>query len=257
MIDLFELWQVFQSYANTFQGGFWRPQTDFQRQVNLVSIAMWDEKTTQAEKAQEISDDLRNFLITENLIVKQANSYYGTVNYPEKYQRFATAKLLVSQNGNCCPDQTINDGKCSNGDFKSQEEINEAYYDTIKERLIEKIDTQRWSACLEHLTKNPTLESPKMTQVNNGFKVAPRQVSVVVLYYFVKPIEGTFKYTTSPGNVQTGQGDQIIYNQTASQPLNWPETVKPEFIWRLGEIYGAFTKDQFLTAFSSQQKATA
>ncbi len=253
MIDMFDLWQDFQSLVNTFQGGWYRPQTDFQRAVNDISIELWDKWTQEAEKSQQIKDYLIPFLLSKNIIVKPANSYYSTIDYPKDYGRYATAQIIVAGD-KTFPSQDVDNGKCCNGDFRSQEEINEEYFASITPREIKLIDLQRWESCLTHLTKKPTFENPKMVQIEGGFRVAPRHVSVVVLNFYTKPKEATFVYTTSPADPATGLGDQIIYNKTASAPLEWSEITKNEFLWRLGERFGIFTRDQFMTQVSTQQK---
>lgn len=261
MLSLFSIWKSFQAFVNTFQGGWYRPQTDFENACNDISNLIWEDWTGQAEKSQEIKDHLAPFLKSKNLIVTNANSFYGTISYPKDYGRFATATILVAGDG-CIPCKTVDDGKCSDGtDFKTTEEISDEYYSKCEERQILLVDDQRWAACLTHLTKCPTFQNPKMRQMStdkfNGFQVAPRTVSVVVFNYYTKPKNGTFKYTVASGNVQTGAGDQIIYSPApSSTELEWPPTVINEFVIRLGERYGLFTRDQFVTAFSSQMKKT-
>jgi hypothetical protein len=137
---------------------------------------------------------------------------------------------------------------------ESQDQINEAYYASMCERTVDKVDNQRWGAVCEHLTKMPTFDNPKLTQLNAQFKVAPREVSVIVLDYYVRPTPAVFAYTVAPGNVQTGAGDQLLYNKALSKPFPWPTTMVNEFLIRLGERYGLFTRDQFMAQTSTQQK---
>ena len=93
-----------------------------------------------------------------------------------------------------------------------------------------------------------------MRQIEGGFEVSPRLVSVIVLDYYRPPIEATFVYTNSPGNVQTGAGDMIIYDQNNSKPLEWPFNVRDEFLIELGIAYSGFTRDQFLAQYGMQKK---
>lgn len=249
---------------NTSQNGFWRPEMDFERSVNDASILLWNRKIDQAEKEQRIVDDLRPFLISKNIIVKNLNSFYGTINTPSEkdspknpeYGRYASARLLLAGNA-CVPCADVDEGKCCNGDFKTDEELAEDYYNTVCEVQIEKIDNQRWPSVLKHLTKRPTLQKPKLTQINNQFQVAPRQVSVVILNYYVKPKYATFRYTLTPANLQNGSGDVIVYNKAASQPLEWPETVKPEFLEILKDAYTLYTRDSQGAQITNIQKQPA
>jgi hypothetical protein len=214
---------------------------------------LWENWTRQAEKSQEIKDNLFPFLVSQNIIVTPQQSYYGVFNKPQDYARFSSAKIILNKNDECIPDKTVNDGKCVNG-VEMDGALMEDYFNAITESEVEMIDNQRWSAVLKHLTKFPTFERPKITQLNNQFKVAPREVGVVVLNYYKKPQEAVFAYTIARPNLQTGAGNQIIYNAAQSRPLEWSPTVKNEFLINLGIHFGIFTRDQFMFAFNSQLK---
>lgn len=251
-ITTYSLYQDLTSYVNTYQGGFFRPQTDFLSAVNNISKDIWREKVAQAEKAQEFVDDLLPFLKGKNMKVIQQQSYYGTFKPPTGYGRFAGARILLNNDKETIPDKNIDQGKCDN--VKSDLERTQEYYESLEERLVEKINSQRWTAVCTHRRKAPTFENPKITQVDEGFRVAPRTVSVVVLYYYVEPENAEFKYTISPGNIQTGSGDMMIYDPS-SKPLQWAENMRNEFLVRLGERYGLFTRDGFVSQISNQQRA--
>lgn len=246
---------------NTSQNGFWRPETDFEVNANVASTLLWNRKIDIAEREQREIDDLRTFLISKNIIVKNQNSFYGTIDVPAapqnpEYGRWASARILLAGDM-CVPCKDVDEGKCINGNFESEQELADNYYNTVCQAQIEKIDNQRWPSVLKHLTKKPTLKNPKITQINNQFQVAPRQVSVVVLNYYVKPKYATFKYTTTTPNLQNGSGDVIVYNKTASTPLEWPETVKNELLEILKDVYVGFTRDSQFQQINSAQKQTA
>ena len=253
MLSLFTIWQSFQSLVNTAQNSFFRPYTDFQQSVNDISKELWDQWTSSSEKNQQVRDYLAPFLKSKNIMVQPRNSYYGVVLYPKDYGRYASAAVWSIRN-QCVPCPDVDNGKCKG--YKTQEEVNEEYYRNIEERQVDLIDEQRWKACLTHLTKMPTIQAPKITQIDGGWKVAPKDVSIIVLDYYKVPAEGTFLYTVEPGNPQTGSGDYIIFN-TSSVSLEWPETVLNYFLWKLAKRYGVFIGNQFLAQFSEQQKMTA
>jgi hypothetical protein len=259
MIDLYELYLSFQSFCNTYIGGWYRPDTDFTKACNDISKILWVKWTRLAEKSQEARDNLFPFLVSKNMIVSNSG-VYGTflppVDPKKPYGRFASARIIVVGN-TCVPSKEVNNGKCSNGNFKTPNELTEDYYDSVKQIDVEMIDDQRWGACNKHKTKGPKLDSPKMRQIDGKFEVAPRLVSVVVLDYYRPPCEATFKYTISPGNVQTGSGDMIIYDKKNSTPLEWPFNLRDEFLIELGIRYSMFTKEQFLAQMSIQKKQTA
>jgi hypothetical protein len=206
-----------------------------------------------SEKSQQIRDFLFPLLISRNIIVKPKNSYYGFLDKPKDYGRWGSARIWTIKE-QCVPCAEVDNGKCEG--WKSQEEINEEYYKNIEEAQIDLIDEQRWAACLKHLTKKPTLAKPKMTQIDGGWRVAPRTVSVVALDWYKVPKDGEFKYTIAAGNPQTGAGDYIIYD-TSSQQLEWPEMVLNYFVWHLGSRYGLFTNNQLILQFAEQQKLKA
>jgi len=254
MIDLFDLYNSFTSVVNTQIGGWFRPQTDFTKRCNDISKKLWVKWTREAEKSQECKDNLMPFLRSKNIIVSTTGPY-GKFSPPKDYGRFASTRIIVSGEM-CYPDKSVDNGKCEQGNFKSQEELTDEYFDSIKQVDVELIDDKKWGAVNSHLTKKPTLSKPKIRQIDNGFEVAPRKVSVIVLDYYVEPSEATFVYTISPGNVQTGAGDQIIYDDKNSKPLEWPATVRNEFLNELGLSYGIFVRDQFVTQATQQQKMT-
>ena len=260
MIDLFELYKDFNAINNTSQNGFWRPEKDFERNANEASVILWNKKIDEANKSNKITDDLSPFFVSKNIIVKNANSFYGVIDKPskkgEEYGRWGGARLLVAGNNACVPDKNVDNGNCSNGNFKTEQELTDEYYNTVSEVQIEKIDSSRWTSVLNHLTKRPTLANPKITQVNDQFQVAPRQVSVVILNYYVQPKKAVFKYTVSSPNIVNGSGDEIVYDKTNSTPLQWPETVKDELLAILKDVYIGFTRDSKYAQITNIQKAT-
>ena len=221
--------------------------------MNAISKEVFLIWTGMAEKSQEVRDYLFPFLVSKNLMVEKKNSYYGFLKKPDTYSRWGTARIWTLGD-KTIPCANVDGGKCEG--YKSQEEINEEFYANIKEAEIDLIDDKRWAACLEHLTKMPTLAKPKTLQVDGGWRVAPRDVSIVALDWYKEPKEGTFKYTVVPGDPQTGAGDFIQYDPT-STPLEWPETVLNEFLWRLADRYGIFISNPTLSQLSKQQPKRA
>lgn len=253
-IDIYDLWLSFVTTVNTFQGGWYRPQSDFQQKVNDISMSLWVKWTNEAEKSQEARDNLIFLLKSKNLIAIPAKANYSTVTPPPDYGRFADM-AIVTTGDKTYPDNDIDEGNCDG--LSDKEKITENYYNNIKTATIELIDKMRWNSCLNHETKSPTLEYPKAVQIEETFRVSPRTVSVVQLSYYIKPDNAVFGYTLAPGNRQTGAGMQIIFDKSKSNNPPWPPSVKNEFIVRLGEAYGLFTREQFVSGFSTQQKRDA
>lgn len=243
MIDVYDMYLSFSSAVNTFAFGWYRPNTDFIRRANDFSNEIWEIETRRAEKSQEARDNLMPFLKTTQIVVAKQNSYYGIAKVPDDYGRFASGRIIEGGKDTDCNDPSISDDERTND-----------YYDTTSEGTIQLVDEQRWGACLKHITKKPTLESPKMNQSNGSFRIAPREVSNLVLAYYTRPVPAFFAYTITLGDPITGQGDQLIYNKKQSRQFQWPSTMINEFVWRLGESYAYFTRDQFLAAGMDKNK---
>jgi len=254
-IDANDLYNNFISTVNTFQGGWYPPASVFINSANDVSFEMWDAKTEEAENNEKNQDDLYPFLRTKNCIVSNSNQHYGLFDDPADYGQYSSASIVVYQNKTvgyegieCVP--------CNNKKIDEQEhyELVERYLNGIVEHDVKKISNSKWSNCLSSLTKAPTLSEPKITKTSKGFKVAPRNVSVILLNYYKEPTKATYVYRSVSGNPQTGSGDQIVYDANASIPFEWNTNLINEFLWRLGERFGVFTKDQFIAQFSNQMK---
>jgi hypothetical protein len=246
MISPFDMWNRFSSYVNTYQGGFFRPSTDFERAANDINLELYNEKTKIVPRTQELQDQLYPFSRTKNVSIIAKDSYYGIALYPNDYSRFSSARILVDKG------TTIEAPLCEKEgiwviDEIEIEERKKKHYKNLTETYVDLIDDQRWGACLSHKTKKPTLERPKMTQVDDGFKVAPREISNLILTYYLEPKYVKFEYVKAPGDVQTGAGDQLIYTPgSPPQMFLWKGTMMDEFIIRLGERFGIFTRDQFM-----------
>lgn len=261
MIDLYDLYQSFTSYVNTYVGGWFRPQSDFTAACNDISYKLFVKWTGLAEKSQEAKDNLFPFLVSKNMIVTQKGAY-GTFAPPtanattKAYSRFAAARIIVAGDA-CVPCNEVDDGQCANGNFKTPDQLAQDYYDTVKQVEVKLIDDKKWAAVMVHPTKGPTMAAPKMRQINTLFEVAPRTVSVIVLDYYRLPVIATFVYTTTPGNIDTGSGDAIVYDSAKSVKLEWDGSLRDEFLIELGSRYGLFTRDNFVSNVTAQQKQTA
>lgn len=254
MIDLYlDLWPAFNSMVNNYQGGWFRPQSDFEKQVNKISLEIWKDYTEQADKTQNIIDELSVFLKSINMMVEQTKNSFGIVKLPKDYGRYSSARIIV-YNEETLPDSSLETCDCNgkiekcgaNETEEERKEREEKYKNNISEKGLYKIANSRWGSILEHRTKKPTLDNPAITQYDGGFKVAPRNLSVVILDYYIEPKYAKFVYTVSLGNTITGQGDTIVYNQQLSGKLEWNKTMIPEFVDRLCKVYGIYTREPLI-----------
>lgn len=257
MIDIFDIWQRFNSEVNTSQNGFWRPQMDLEKNANTVNAEMFDDFCRQEEKTNRVEDYLTPFRKTQNIIAVN-NGPYATITNPTDYSRFSSARILVAGQ-QCFPDLSVNGGNCigPNSDKISQQEAIEEFWDNLRPFGVTKVEDSRWGAATTHLTKKPTLQKAIMRPIKGGFEIAPRNVSVIVLSYYFEPPYVPFSYTKTPGNPQTGAGDQIIYKQTPASSFLWDGALINEFIKRLKEKYFNAMRDQVGAAIQNSQKQTA
>ncbi len=257
-ITPYDLWLDFKAWVNTQQGGFMPPQSVFIRVANIASIKLWEKWTKEAEKSQEIKDNLFPFLKSKNIITQKSNSYYSIAPPPNDYARYASCKILVVDENKTVPSKEVNNGKCLKDNklvtFKSDEDLAKDYYDSVREQEVEMIDNQRWSAALKHLTKKPSFNKPKITQIDGTFKVAPKDVGVLVLNYYIEPIDAIFAYKTVAGNLQTGSGGAIQYDANNSRNFQWNITVKNELLEMVKDVYIGFTRDGGFAQISNSQK---
>lgn len=242
-ISIYDLWLSFQSYSNTFQGGWYRPQSDFQQRVNDFSKELFIEYSNEAERSQKARDNLFFLLKSAQIKCDKVKANYSIVKPPAGYARFSGMSILVTPEGETCED--------SGGDDENRESD---YLENISRVSVELIDSMRWDSCLQHETKKPTLGKPKTTFMSEAFRVAPRSITSVILDYYIEPEDAVFAYTVTPVDNRDGEGGVIVFDKSRSRNLPWPETMKNEFIVRLGESYGLFTRDSLMTQFSTQQK---
>lgn len=250
-IDTNYLYESFIANVNTFQGGFYPPASVFIKVVNNISNEMWEQKVNEAENNQKNQDELQPFLKTKNCIVSNTNQTYGLFDNPADYGGYSSARIIVYQGKTVGYEDCTTCGNKPEYDEEERYQMVQRYLDGIVEHDVKKINNSKWGSCISSVTKPPTLEKPKITQTTNGYKVAPRNVSVVLLDYYTRPVDATYDYTTVPGNPQTGSGDQIIYNPNSIK-LQWNSTVINEFLWNLGVRFSIYTRDQFLAQVSKK-----
>lgn len=281
MIDCFELWEKFIGSVNTQQGGAVKPHRNFIHWVNDISASLYEEKFEAWGKSRKIVDDLaRPFLKSVSIQVKDIRgSNYGIMEYPNDYGHFSSARFFYNKKikkGMPLPGLPIY--SCNGQEQKegqkpqfldeetweivqSQREAeqrnkDEEEADIFTEYPIDEVDNSRWGAMLQHRTKTASLDSPKITQYEGGFKVAPAKLGIVVFDYLKKPADATFAYTVSPGNPQTGEGDEIVYDRKNAKPLEWSSLVINEFIVRLEKKYGKFVREPFVYQTAEADRQT-
>lgn len=265
MIDAFDIYNDFTSGVNTFQGGNWRFNEDFVRQLNVIYFNIIDRETKNARKSAEAADNVIAFLVSINIsIPPNSFSRYAVIPLPKNYYRLSSVRLVLQRKKNetdkdkgiTIPDKNINKGMCTVGKKNIVIPIPPmTQQDEISEIGVEEINDNQWAGCLRHLTKYPKLSQPKMVRTNGSFQIAPKTVSVVVFSYYITPTPIVVNVTYTPGDNQLGQGDEEVYTPTSASQLLLPITMKKEILWELFQIYFLGTREQFEAQFSNKKEA--
>lgn len=239
MINIFTLYERFLGRVNTHQGGHARPVRNFENWVNDISMELFEAYYKVFEKSNHISDNLTPFLRSANVLVKpQPGAFYDLVLKPKDYERWGTMRVIRRGESVCGLDgcATLN---CEGNYIDADEAAFErARIDAdTKEWPIDKIDNARWAALAARRTKKATENSPKCTQFDGGFKLAPKGLPVVVMDFFRLPVTAKFNYTIINAG---GEDETIQYVATGSVHLDWPQSAMPEFLTRLELAYGGF-----------------
>ena len=261
MITLFSLYEKFCGAYNTQQGGHVRPNRNFVDWVNDTSIELFEEYVAVAEKNQMIADYLKPFLVSVNVIVNpKPGSMHDEITLPKDYEHYSSARVFYDGNNKGCIDDISKpciDGVtaeiCESPFFDVDDQVILSKNSSgLCEVSITKIDNQRWGSICSHKTQGPTLVNPKITQYDQGLKIAPKNLGIIVLDYYRKPIDGTFLFTiTNPGAI-----DEYIQFDPSSKPIEWSSVLINEFLNRMGKKYGKYVREQFIYEASAADNKT-
>lgn len=241
-INTYEVYQALLSEVNIQQRGQVRPVSDFEKWYNKINMELFRERVAAAELSQQLDDDLSPFKKVINIIVTpQPGQPSDLVRYPSDYEGFASASILRQRDGgetrcNCEFPIYEDNGECLKIVDADYAEMQARYAgENLIEAVVTKIDTQRWSSCLNHPNKQPTLKNPKIVQDGTGFRIAPKGITSMVLTYYRTPRKAVFGYTLSD--------DIVIYDPLTSVNLEWSNTLMGEFMARLKKIYAGHVGD--------------
>lgn len=256
-ISPFLLWQTLITEVNVSQNGQ-IPPTTFQNWTNDIQNDLFRDRFSDYEISQQNSDEIkRPFLKTVSRTVTVASgATYGVIAYPADYEYFSSAKILRQKDDQKCnnmeplPD-IDGDGKCVkfvDPDYAAMA-VKFASANLITKN-VQLVDNDRWEGYLDHDTKCPTYDSPKMTQFNGGFKVAPAGVQLMLLDYLVTPTSCVFAYTISADDI-------LIYDAAGSTNLQWSPILIPEFIARLKKKYAVYIQSGEIFQMAENERKTA
>lgn len=242
-INNYDTWLALLQLVNVQQNGQIPPSV-FNKWYNEANRQLFMELAKQFQTNQVGADLLSPFLSIKLVpITPQMGQNWGLAAYPADYEYFVNAMVLTQQQEDeCFSDSNLpnidQDGKSKRYTDPDLAKMAQNYAGAnIVEQQLQLIDAQRWSACLTHKTKGPTLTNPKMTQFNSGFKVAPKGGVSILLQYFHTPAESVFSGTVSTDDI-------FIYNPLASTQLEWSSQVLPKFLAILQKKYAAYIGDE-------------
>lgn len=257
-INNYNTWQALLQLVNVQQNGQIPPSV-FNTWYNEVSKWLFKKLAEEYQLNQVMSDLLSPYLVPVNvLITDQPGENWGLAAYPSDYQYFQSASILRQRDEEqCClkmKDQGVpypiidGDGKAKKFEDEDFAQLKVKFAgENVEERTLQLIDTQRWTNCLNHTRKKPTWKDPKMTQFNRGFKVSPKGLTSIVLYYLKTPKESVFNYTISAQDI-------LIYDSSTSVQLEWSDQVLPIFLAELQKKYAAYIGDEKMYQMGENDK---
>lgn len=238
-INNYDTWIKLQQRVNVQQNGQIPPSV-FNGWYNDASLTLFKNFVEEFQLNQVMNDLLAPFQVFVNqLIASVTGQNWGLAKFPSDYEYFANASLLRQKEEDTCFCNSA--FPFIDGDGKSQKYTDPDYAqmkinfagNNVEEKQINLIDVSRWPSCLNHHTKGPTWNDPKMTQYAGGFRVAPKGITAIVLSYFKTPRESVFNYTISADDI-------AIYDPLTSVELEWSEQAQPYFLVELEKRYAAY-----------------
>lgn len=245
MIRVDDINNQFNSTYNTNQFGFFRPVTDLMPAVHEVSLSIFHKLVGIAPRSQKVQDWLAPFLKTANVAVVTKPNGDKVAPYPKTYEFFASSRIIIAKDENnracalegcdmevgdtCIPFDDIAD------DFKAVDVETE-------EQVVTLVPVNKWSAVTKHKTRGPSLKRPYVRQVEDGLLVLPKEIGVIVLDYYRKPVAPVFNYDAK----QVGPDVYLEFKEQGSVHLEWSETLLPVFLYELGKRYGLTIQNQLI-----------
>lgn len=96
--------------------------------------------------------------------------------------------------------------------------------------------------------KKPSFKKPVSKIVGNTFEILPNDLGSVVLEYVRNPVFGEIKVV-----------HDNVYNEDVPDPVTsinyeWPDSVRPVFVWFLTDMFANYTREQALKEFNAASK---
>lgn len=120
-----------------------------------------------------------------------------------------------------------------------------SYYNG-SERTVDLVTNKAWGDIQQSELEPATLLFPKYTEFNSEYRFLPRNIGIVMLDYWKRPVKPIWAYTIV-NNVP-------VYNPTGSVDFEWPEFALNRVMSVYLQLIGINLQSKELLAFSSQFK---
>lgn len=252
-ISVNTMWVAVQNLGNVWRTGFLSP-SKFNDYLQQASIELFNEKRLAATQNDKIDDDLAPFLKSENLpVTVPVGLNFGLVtrpptqyNYFWSMRAFFTGKEGALESCSC---PTADNSACDARTNLLQTPVSIDQIPIVKEVRVTKVSGTVWDSVLNHRTKYPTTDRAFCSQISNGFKVAPRNLSIVTLDNYRLPTPAVFGYTSLPSGYYQ-------YNAGASTDIEWPAQVFDELLDRVLKLFSVQVKNPALFQAADNLKQT-
>jgi hypothetical protein len=241
-INNYKTWIALMQLVNVQQNGQIPPSV-FNTWYNEVNSWYFNHLAERYQLSQIISDYLAPFTKRCNIVgVPQTGQNWVLFKKPSDFEFFLNAAILRQKEERTCffnKDLPLIDG---NGNSTAYTDPDIAAMQiafagaNVEEKIINMVDTSRWPACLNHLTKGPTWSDPKMTQYDKGYIVSPKGIPSIVVTYLKTPTQSVFAYTINASDIAQ-------YDPSGSTQLDWSDQVTPIFLAKLVTKYGLYIND--------------
>lgn len=252
MINANEFWISLQNLGNFWRTGFLSPSkaNDY---ANQASLEIFNEKYLAYLQSNKIDDDLSPFHLSANLPVDVPVGFnYGLVTFPSDYNYYGVMRaFFTGKEGEMvsCGCPTSDNKACDAKENLLQTPVSIYQIPIVKEVRVTKVSAGEWDSVLNHRTKYPTIDRPYCTEYKGGFKVAPRNLSIITFDYFKQPINFVFGYTALPSGY-------FQYDAATSVNFEWGSQVKNELIDRTLKLFSVQVKNPALFQAADNLKQT-
>ena len=233
MISVCQIYNDFKGASNTWQYGHFRPKS-FEYALHEASIEIFNELRKEWQKSQIVSDNLRPFFKSAQKQISNLPKG-GMIDYPDDYSMFSSLRFFTKATGGSgvLIDCDIIDDDRSCRPLREEDKVAMLAAEELVEHEISKIDNMRWGAFCAHQFIPPSLDNPGCTQYNDGFKVLPKKIGIVVLDYLAIPERPKFIYTKGPRNA-------FICDPLKCTNMLWGDEILPELMSRIKTKYASF-----------------